>query len=183
MIFREINLPGAYEIELEKRGDERGFFARFFCVREFEDKGLDNKIVQINTSLSAQKGTLRGMHYQLSPQAETKIIRCLRGAIFDVIIDLREQSPTFGQWYGTELNAQNRKMLYAPKGFAHGFITLEDNSEVLYLVTEFYAPELERIIRWNDPRFGIQWPLEPQELSEKDKNQGDFDPSYHLSGK
>ena len=180
MIFNETPLKGAFTIELDKRGDDRGFFARLFCINEFDAVGLDRNIVQINNSLSAMKGTLRGMHYQLEPKAETKIVRCIRGALYDVILDLRQDSPSFGQWFGAELTAENRRMMYVPKGFAHGFLTLEANTEAFYMVTEFYAPEMERGIRWNDPRFRIEWPLEPAVISEKDGNQRDFDPVYHL---
>lgn len=180
MKFYETPLKGAFEIELEKRGDDRGFFARFFCVNEFTEAGLETDIVQINNSLSRDKGTLRGIHYQLAPKAETKIVRCIKGALFDVIIDLRESSETFGKWHSVELTAENRKMLYVPKGFGHGFLTLEENTEALYLVTEFYAPELERGIRWNDPYFNIKWKADPVVISDKDKNHPDFNPDYHL---
>jgi len=180
MIFTETPIPGAYVIELDKRGDDRGFFARAFCVNEFDAHGLDRNVAQINNSLSAERGTLRGMHYQLPPQAETKIVRCVRGSLWDVILDLRQGSATFGHWHGAELSAANRKMMYVPKGFAHGFLTLEDNTEVFYLVTAFYAPELERGVRWNDPRFGIRWPFEPVVISDKDRNLPDFDPARHL---
>jgi dTDP-4-dehydrorhamnose 3,5-epimerase len=181
MIFTETPLQGAYLIDLEKRGDERGFFARAFCAREFADHGLVTQIVQANNSLSARKGTLRGMHYQLAPKAETKIVRCLRGALYDIILDLRADSPTFGQSFGAELNAENRRMMYVPKGFGHGFITLADDTEAFYLVDEFYAPECERGVRWNDPRFAIQWPAEPVVISDKDGNYPDFDPAWHLT--
>lgn len=181
MKFIETPLKGAYLIELEKRGDDRGFFARFFCVNEYDNLKLDRNVVQINNSLSASKGTLRGMHYQLPPKAETKIVRCVKGALYDVIIDLRSSSATFGQYYGAELTAENRKMMYVPKEFAHGFLTLDDNTEAIYLVTEFYAPDRERCIRWNDPKFNIQWPFAPAVMSDKDKNQSDFDPKYHLN--
>jgi len=181
MIFHETPLKGAHTIELDKKGDDRGFFARFFCINEYDSMNLDGNIVQINNSLSAQKGTLRGMHYQLAPKAETKIVRCIRGALYDVILDLRLNSPTFGKWYGTELTAEkNRIMMYVPKGFAHGFMTLEDDTEALYLVTEYYSPEQERGIRFQDPRFKIEWPFEPIVVSDKDKNWRDFDPVYHL---
>jgi dTDP-4-dehydrorhamnose 3,5-epimerase len=182
MRFIETPLKGAYLIELEKRGDERGFFARCFCVDEFRALGLDERIAQINNSFSAEKGTLRGMHYQLPPQAETKIVRCVRGRLFDAIIDLRRDSETFGKWFGAELSAENRMMMYVPKGFAHGFLTLEDGTEALYLVSKFYAPENERGLRWDDPRFGVEWPIAPVVLSDKDRQQRDFDPSYHLEG-
>ena len=181
MIFNETPLEGAYTIELEKRGDDRGFFARFFCMNEYDKFGLDKNIVQINNSLSRDKGTLRGIHYQLYPKAETKIVRCVKGELFDVIVDLRKDSKTFGRWFGTELNEENRLMMYVPKGFGHGFITLHENTEALYLVTEFYAPEYERGIRWNDPRFNIEWPMKPIVISDKDQNHPDFSEAYHLT--
>jgi dTDP-4-dehydrorhamnose 3,5-epimerase len=180
VIFTETPLAGAFLIELEKRGDDRGFFARAFCEKEFRSHGLVTGFVQVNDSLSATKGTLRGMHYQLPPAAEVKLVRCIKGALHDVILDLRPDSPTFGRSFGAELSAENRRMLYVPKGFAHGFVTLEDNSEAFYFVDEFYAPQRERGIRWNDPRFGIEWPLAPRVLSEKDANQRDFDRAWHL---
>ncbi len=180
MRFEPTPLDGAYVIELDKIGDDRGFFARAFCVNEFAEAGLVQNFVQVNNSLSAHRGTLRGMHYQLPPHAETKIVRCIRGALWDAIIDLREESPTFGQHFHIELSAENRRMLYVPKGFAHGFITLEDDTEAFYFVDEFYAPQAERGIRWNDPEFGIPWPLDPVELSDKDQNHPDFDPAHHL---
>ena len=181
MIFTESPLPGAYLIDLECRGDERGFFARAFCSREFAAHQLVTNMVQANNSLSARKGTLRGMHYQLAPKAETKLIRCLRGALHDIILDLRLESPTFGQTFGADLTAENRRMMYVPKGFAHGFITLADDTEAFYLVDEFYAPDCERGIRWNDPKFAIQWPAEPVVISEKDRAYRDFDLAWHLS--
>jgi dTDP-4-dehydrorhamnose 3,5-epimerase len=180
MKFTETPLKGAFVIELEKRGDDRGFFARFFCEREYREHGLNPRLVQINNSFSTLKGTLRGMHYQLAPKAEDKIFRCLRGAIFDAIIDLRPESATFLKHFTIELTAENRTMLYIPRGFAHGFMTLADNTETLYLVTEYYSPELERGLRYNDPKFGIRWPLEPVVISDKDRNQPDFDPAIHL---
>ena len=180
MKFEETRLQGAFVIDLEKRGDERGFFARVFCESEFADHGLATRFVQVNNSLSADKGTLRGMHYQLAPKAEVKVVRCIRGSLFDVIVDLREDSPTFKQHFGVELSAENRRMLYVPKGFAHGFLTLENNTEAFYLVDEFYAPEMERGARWNDPAFGIDWPLEPTVISEKDEGHPDFDIEHHL---
>ena len=180
MIFNPTPLAGVYTIELEKRGDDRGFFARVFCTREFEDVGLVQSFVQVNNSSSAQKGTLRGMHYQLAPRSETKLVRCIRGALLDVILDLREGSPTFGQSFSAELSAENRLMMYVPKGFAHGFLTLTDDAEAFYFVDEFYAPEAERIVRYDDPRFAIEWPFEPTEMSDKDRNAPDFDPEHHL---
>ena len=180
MIFNPTPLAGVYTIELEKRGDDRGFFARVFCTREFEEVGLVQSFVQVNNSSSAQKGTLRGMHYQLAPRAETKLVRCIRGALLDVILDLREGSPTFGQSFSAELSAENRLMMYVPKGFAHGFLTLTDDAEAFYFVDEFYAPEAERIVRYDDPRFAIEWPFEPPAMSDKDRNAPDFDPEHHL---
>jgi dTDP-4-dehydrorhamnose 3,5-epimerase len=181
MIFTATPISGAFLIDLEKHGDERGFFARSFCEKEFAASGLVTRFVQANNSLSAQKGTLRGMHYQLAPMAETKVVRCIRGALYDVILDLRSDLPTFGQSFGAELTAENRRMMYVPRGFAHGLITLADDTEVFYLVDEFYGPAYERGIRWNDPRFKIAWPLQPNVLSEKDAKHRDFDPAWHLS--
>jgi len=180
MIFSETTLKGAYLIDLDKRGDDRGFFARVFCRSEFDKLSLCSDFVQVNNSLSAAVGTLRGMHYQLPPRAETKLVRCIRGALWDVILDLREGAPTFGQWFGAELSTENRRMMYVPKGFAHGFITLTQNSEVFYFVDEFYAPGYERGIRWNDAEFRIGWPIEPVVISDKDRSHRDFDPAYHL---
>ena len=181
MIFNETSLAGVYLIDLEKRGDERGFFARAFCEREFAGHGLATRFVQANNSHSARKATLRGMHYQLSPKAETKFVRCLCGALHDVILDLRLGSRTFGQSFGADLTAENRRMMYVPKGFAHGFITLVDDTEAYYLVDEFYAPEYERGIRWNDSQFAIPWPAQPVVISEKDENYRDFDRAWHLT--
>jgi dTDP-4-dehydrorhamnose 3,5-epimerase len=180
MIFTETPLRGAYLIDLEKRGDDRGFFARAFCEREFGALGLATRFVQVNNSLSAQRGTLRGMHYQLAPKAETKLVRCIRGALWDVALDLRPGSPTFGQSFGAELTAENRRMMYVPKGFAHGFVTLVDGTEAFYFVDEFYAPDLERGVRWDDPRFEVSWPIPPAVLSDKDRAHRDFDPAWHL---
>jgi len=181
MIFTETPIPGAFLIDLEKRGDDRGFFARAFCEREFAQHGLVTHFCQVNNSLSAQKGTLRGMHYQLIPKAETKVVRCIRGALYDVILDLRPGSPTLGQSFGAELSAENRRMMYVPKGFAHGFITLTEDAEAFYFVDEFYSPTHERGVRWNDPKFAIEWPIAPVVLSDKDANQRDFDPAWHLT--
>lgn len=180
MKFVETPLKDSFLIELEKHGDERGFFARTFCKKEFAEVGLDNEIVQINNSFSKDKATLRGIHYQLAPKAETKIVRCIKGGLWDVIVDLRPESPTFLGWYGIELNEENRKMMFVPKGFGHGFITLTDNTETLYLVTEFYSPELERGLRWDDSRIGIEWPLTPKIISDKDNNHHDFNEKTHL---
>lgn len=179
MKFSPLPLGGAFLIDLEKRGDDRGFFARFFCEDEFAKHGLITRFEQINNSLTSNKGTLRGMHYQLPPAAEVKVVRCLRGALFDVILDLRPHSATFGQWYGEVLTAENRRMMYVPEGFAHGFLTMEPDTEALYLVSAKYAPAAERGIRFNDPKFGIRWPAAPVELSDKDRNWPDYDPAYH----
>lgn len=182
MHFKETPLPGSYLISLEKRGDERGFFARLFCAQEFALHGLENHFLQANNSLTVPKGTLRGLHYQLEPMAETKLVRCVRGSLYDVILDLRPSSPTFGHSFGAELSEENRLMMYVPKGFAHGFLTLTDNAELLYFVSQCYSKELERGIRWNDPRFNISWPEKPKLVSERDQNHPYFEASYHLAG-
>ncbi|NWJ27279.1 dTDP-4-dehydrorhamnose 3,5-epimerase [Rhizobium sp. RM] len=179
MIFHKTPLDGARLIELEKRGDDRGFFARFFCEKEFAAEGLETRFVQINNSLSSKKGTLRGLHYQLPPSGEVKIVRAIRGALFDVIVDLRAGSPSFGKWFGAELSAENRMMMYVPRGFGHAFITLTDDTEALYLVSDFYAPDCERGVRYNDPAIGIEWPIEPIEISEKDKSWPDLNAEFH----
>ena len=180
MRFTPTPLSGAVLIDLDKREDERGFFARFFCEREFAEAGLETRIVQINNSLSRDRGTLRGMHYQLGEAAEVKLVRAVKGALWDAILDLRPDSATFGESFGAELSAENRRMMYVPRGFAHGFLTLEENTEALYLVSAFYDPARERGVRWNDPRFAIRWPAEPLVISEKDAQQRDFDPAWHL---
>jgi dTDP-4-dehydrorhamnose 3,5-epimerase len=180
MKFHPAPIEGVFTIDLEKRGDERGFFARVFCEKEFADHGLVTHFVQVNNSLSAEKGTLRGMHYQLAPHAEVKLVRCIRGSLYDVVLDLRPDSPTFGQSFGAELSAENRRMMYVPKGFGHGFITLEEDTEAFYFVDAFYAPQHERGVRYNDPKFAIHWPTEPAVVSEKDQNHRDFDPDWHL---
>jgi dTDP-4-dehydrorhamnose 3,5-epimerase len=179
MKFHNTPLDGARVIELEKRGDDRGFFARYFCEREFGASGLETRFVQINNSLSARKGTLRGLHYQLPPAAEVKVVRCVRGAFWDAIVDLRPDSPTFKKWFGLELTANNRLMMYVPRGFAHAILTLTEDAEAIYLVSAFYAQELERGLRWNDPAIGIEWPIEPIEISPKDAAWPDFDPAFH----
>jgi dTDP-4-dehydrorhamnose 3,5-epimerase len=170
MTFTEIPLNGAYLVDLDRRGDERGFFARVFDAEEFAVQGLVTRFAQINTSCSAKAGTTRGLHFQVAPHGEAKLVKCLRGAIFDVIVDLRRSSDTYGHWFGTELNDQNRRMLYVPVGFAHGFMTLQDNTEIMYPSSSPYAPDAERILAWDDVNVGIKWPLEPTVLSEKDKN-------------
>jgi dTDP-4-dehydrorhamnose 3,5-epimerase len=164
VIFTETKLKGAFVIEPERIEDERGFFARTFCEREFEARGLNARVAQCSISFNRKKGTLRGMHYQVAPHEEAKLVRCTRGAIYDVIIDLRADSPTFRQWVAVELTEDNRRMLYIPEGFAHGFQTLEDNTEVFYQISEFYHPESARGVRWDDPAFGIDWPPEDQRV-------------------
>jgi dTDP-4-dehydrorhamnose 3,5-epimerase len=170
MKFTELPLKGAYTIDLEKMEDVRGFFARYWCKNEFEEFGLDANIVQINNSMSRYKGTLRGLHFQFPPKAETKIVRCIYGTIWDVIVDIRESSPTYGKWYGTELNDNNRTMMYVPKGFAHGFQTLVDNVELLYFHSEFYSQKHESGLSYNDKTIAIDWPLPVSEISERDKS-------------
>lgn len=167
MHFIETPLPGAFLIELVKREDDRGFFARMFCTKEFDQQGLDTNFVQANNSFNREKGTLRGLHYQLEPHAETKMVKCIRGAIYDVILDLRKDSETFGKSFGAELSQDNRTMMYVPKGFAHGFQTLTPDSEILYFVSTPYAPDFERGIRWDDPFFAVKWPEQPRVISEK----------------
>jgi dTDP-4-dehydrorhamnose 3,5-epimerase len=179
MKFRSTSLSGAFLIELEKRGDDRGFFARHFCEHEFAAAGLESRYVQINNSLSAKRGTLRGLHYQLPPSAEVKVVRCVRGALWDVIIDLRPDSPSYKKWFGAELSAENRIMMYVPRGFAHAILTLSDDAEAIYLVSAFFAPEQERGLRWDDPAIGIEWPIEPAEISPKDAKWPSFDPEFH----
>jgi dTDP-4-dehydrorhamnose 3,5-epimerase len=174
MIFTETQLKGAYIIEPEKLSDERGFFARSFCVKEFENHGLNPRLAQCNISFNVTKGTLRGMHYQKYPCAEVKLVRCTRGAIYDVIVDLRTDSSTFKAHFGIRLDESSRTLLYIPEGFAHGFITLEENSEIFYQMSEFYFPQLAAGFRWDDPSFSIQWPIEPEVISERDSSYPDF---------
>jgi dTDP-4-dehydrorhamnose 3,5-epimerase len=174
MLFTEVGLKGAYLIGLEPIKDERGFFARSWCKREFEAHGLASRMAQANVSFNKDRGTLRGMHYQAVPYAEVKLVRCTRGAIYDVIIDLRPESETFGKWTGFELTADNYQLVYVPEGFAHGFETLEDSTEVTYQVSEFYNPRSEGGIRYNDPTFGIRWPEAVQVISQKDLTWPDY---------
>lgn len=176
MKFSETKLKGAYIIDVEPKGDDRGFFARAWCRREFEEAGLDTRVAQVNMSFSKDKGTLRGMHWQMPPHAEIKLVRCIGGAVYDVIVDLRQGSPTFLQWIGVELSADNRRIILVPEGFAHGFQTLVDDTEVYYQVSEFYAPEAEGGASYNDPAFSITWPLPVTTLSQKDANWPDFEP-------
>ncbi|MFP4322859.1 MAG: dTDP-4-dehydrorhamnose 3,5-epimerase [Anaerolineales bacterium] len=175
MQFIETPIPGAYLIQPEPRQDERGFFARVYCQDEFAAHGLHTRWVQNNISYNAQRGTLRGMHYQAQPYGEIKLVRCTQGAIFDVIVDLRPDSPTFKQWYGVELSAENRHMLYIPVDVAHGFQTLADATEVFYWMGEFYHPDAARGVRWDDPAFGIEWsPAKTRIISAKDQAYPDF---------
>ena len=179
MKFHKTPLVGARLIELERKGDDRGFFARFYCEREFGVDGLATHFVQMNNSLSGKKGTLRGMHYQLAPSAEVKVVRCLKGALWDCIADLRPDSQTFGKWFGAELNEDNRLMMYVPRGFAHAILTLTDDTEALYLVSDFYDPTSERGVRFDDPWLKVEWPIEPAEVSAKDRSWPSFDPESH----
>ena len=169
MNFVETPLPGAYVIEVEKHEDERGFFARSWCAQEFAAKGLDSHLVQCNVSFNKLKGTLRGLHYQTHPHAEGKLVRCTKWSLFDVIVDLRKDSPTFLKWFAVELNATNHRMLYIPKLFAHGFQTLEDETEIFYQMSEFYEPAAAKGLRWNDLRLGINWPEAGRTMSQKDQ--------------
>jgi dTDP-4-dehydrorhamnose 3,5-epimerase len=167
-------LQGAFVIDLERVEDERGFFARSFCRREFEAHGLNPNLVQCNISYNRRSGTLRGMHYQAAPHPECKLVRCTRGSIYDVLVDIRPGYSTLGRWVGYELSAENRRMLYIPEGIAHGFVTLQDDTEVFYQMSDFYFPELQRGVRWNDPAFAIAWPVHPEVISDKDAGYPDF---------
>lgn len=180
MIFHETRIRGAYVIEIEKRGDDRGFFARGFCRKEMEGHGLNPDVSQANIAFSHSRGTLRGLHYQVFPHEETKLVRCTAGAIFDVIVDLRSASPSYRQWLGVELTAEKHSMLYVPEGCAHGYLTLADNTEIFYLVSQFYSPGAEWGVRWNDPTFGIDWPaMERLVISDKDRNWKDWSETSH----
>jgi dTDP-4-dehydrorhamnose 3,5-epimerase len=175
MIFRETPIAGAILIELEPLSDERGSFARTFAVGEFAAHGLETRVVQCNTSTNVHAGTLRGLHYQLPPYAEAKLVRCVRGSLYDVVVDLRPESPTYCAWHGVELSASNLRMLFVPAGLAHGFQTLEDDTEVLYQMSEEYSAEYARGVRWDDPVFGIQWPdTDVRTISERDRDYADF---------
>lgn len=174
MIFHGTKIAGAFEICPEFLNDERGFFARVWCQREFEAHGLAGRFVQCNTSYSKAKGTLRGMHYQEAPFAEDKLVRCTSGAIYDVVLDLRADSPTFKQWIAVTLTSEQRNMVYVPRGCAHGFLTLEDETEVFYQMSEFYNSDASRGVRWDDPAFGITWPESVRVISGRDRNYADF---------
>jgi len=170
MKFTKTELEGAFIIDIQKISDPRGFFARSWCKREFEEHGITSNLAQANLSFNREKGTLRGLHYQNAPHAEAKLMRCTKGAIYDVAVDLRPDSPTYCKWVSAELTAENHRMLLVPEGYAHGFQTLEDDTEVFYQVTEFYTPETEGGARYDDPAFGISWPLDVTVLSDKDAN-------------
>jgi dTDP-4-dehydrorhamnose 3,5-epimerase len=175
VIFEPILIPGAYIVELDKRADDRGFFARGWCQREFEAHGLNPRVAQANISHNRHKHTLRGMHFQADPHGEDKLLRCTRGAAHFVVVDLRRESPAYRRHVAVSLTAANYRMLYVPKGCANGFLTLEDDTEMLYLISQFYAPGFERGIRWNDPALGIKWPVdEPAVIADKDQGWPDF---------
>ncbi len=174
MKFRQSKVPGVFLIELEKIEDERGFFARTFCKKEFLEHGLNPRVVQCSTSFNKHKGTLRGMHYQVAPHKEAKLVRCIRGAIYDVLVDLRSDSPAYKRYDAFELTADNRRMVYVPEGVAHGFQTLAPESEVFYQMSEFYEPVAARGVRWNDAAFAISWPPDERVMNERDQNYADF---------
>ncbi len=174
MIFQETEIPGVMAVHLNRIADQRGFFARSWCQEEFEKAGINARLVQCSISYNPRKGTLRGMHFQVAPHAEAKLVRCTMGTIYDVIVDLRVDSPTYKKWMGINLTAENRDLIYIPEGCAHGFLTLEDKCEVFYQISEFYHAEAARGVRWNDPAFGIDWPAEPQLMSDRDRDYPDF---------
>lgn len=175
MLFHETKLPGVFEIHLEPHSDDRGFFARSWCRKEFEAHGLNPRLVQCNISFNLRKGTLRGMHFQAPPHAEAKLVRCTRGAIYDVVLDVRSSSPAYGNWFAVVLTSSNRKMVYIPEGCAHGFLTLEDESEVFYQMSEFYNAKSARGLRWNDPVFKIAWPEKVEVISQRDAEYAPFE--------
>jgi dTDP-4-dehydrorhamnose 3,5-epimerase len=170
MKFSELSLPGVFAIDLEPFEDARGTFARTFCVDEFAEHGLETRVVQCSTSTNHKRATLRGMHLQRSPHVETKLVRCTRGSAFDVVVDLRTESPTFGQWLGVELRASSRTEIYVPQRCAHGFLTLEENTQIDYLISAVYSPEASIGFRWDDPGVAIEWPFVPEVLSERDRS-------------
>ncbi len=182
MIFNSTPLAGAFVVGQEPRIDERGFFARAFCAREFADAGLECNFVQANNTQTLRKGTVRGFHYQLPPAAEVKLVRCIAGAVFDVIVDIRPDSTTFKKSFGTRLDHDNRLMMYVPRGFAHGFISLTDDAELSYMVSAFYDPKQERGLRHDDPAFDVNWPVEVTGISAKDSAWPDLDPEFHGVG-
>ncbi|HTJ57027.1 MAG TPA: dTDP-4-dehydrorhamnose 3,5-epimerase [Devosiaceae bacterium] len=182
MKFKETEIVGCFIIEPEARGDHRGFFARLFDTEAFSARGLEERFVQFNNSLSIEAGTLRGLHYQVAPAGEVKLVRCVAGAIYDVVVDMRADSPSFLRWTGAELTAQDRLMMYVPKGCAHGFLTLTAHTELVYFASSPYSGESERVLRWNDPCLGIIWPGDPAVLSDKDRDAPDYHPDWHRSG-
>ena len=174
MILRETKLPGVFEVQLDPIPDERGFFARTWCQKEFAAHGLSPRLVQCNVSFNTRRGTLRGIHYQAAPHAEAKLVRCTKGAIYDVVVDLRPESPTLRGWMAVVLTAKNRRALYVPEGCGHGFLTLEDETEVFYQMSEFYNTESARGVRWDDPAFQIAWPEKVEVISERDRSYPNF---------
>lgn len=180
MLFSKLKVKDAYLIDLEKKSDERGFFARSYCRDEFLKKGLNTDWVQINNSLSKQKGTLRGLHFQYPPYTEVKLVRCIKGVIWDVIVDIRKDSETYGEWVAAELSEDNRSMMYVPKGCAHGFISLTTDTEIIYMVSSKYAPAHEGTLKWDDQFHKIEWPIEPKVISEKDQKTSEWDISQSI---
>ncbi|MGC1616715.1 MAG: dTDP-4-dehydrorhamnose 3,5-epimerase [Candidatus Acidiferrum sp.] len=174
MIFKPTDLPGAYIIDPERHTDVRGYFVRTYCEKEFADYGLEPRVSQCSISFNRRKGTLRGLHYQAAPFQEVKVVRCNRGSIYDVIIDLRPDSPSYKRWFAAQLDEKNGTMLYIPKGFAHGFQTLADDTEVFYQMSQIFSPEHARGVRWNDPAFSIAWPEDERIILERDRNYSDF---------
>jgi dTDP-4-dehydrorhamnose 3,5-epimerase len=175
MTFHPTALPGVWEVRIEPRHDDRGFFARSWCQEEFRAQGLNDQLVQSSLSFNTRNATLRGIHYQAQPYAETKLVRCTSGKIYDVVVDLRPQSPAFKRWIGVTLSASERNALYIPEGCGHGFLTLQDETEVYYQMSEFYHPESARGVRWNDHAFQIEWPAEPEVISARDREYPDFE--------
>jgi dTDP-4-dehydrorhamnose 3,5-epimerase len=174
VIFQETSLKGVYIVDVDRRADARGFFARTWCQKEAKELGLNPEVAQCNVSFNARRGTLRGLHYQVAPHQEAKLVRCTMGAIFDVAVDLRRDSPTYRQYFGQVLTADSRRSLYIPEDFAHGFLTLEDATEVAYQMSRMYAPEASRGIRWDDPAFAIEWPSRPEVMSDRDRHYPDW---------
>jgi dTDP-4-dehydrorhamnose 3,5-epimerase len=181
MKFTATPLQGVYLIDLQPRTDERGFFSRLYCEQEFADQGLETKFIQFNSSFTKKRHTLRGMHYQLGASAEVKVIKCIAGSLHDIVLDLRPWSPTCGKSFASELSAENRRMMYVPKGCAHGFMSLTDDVEMMYFVSAAYDAHNERSVRWNDPAFNLYFPFSPASISEKDAAARDFDPAWHLA--
>ena len=180
MKFIKTSLDGAYIVQLDKIEDDRGFFSRLYCSDDFKNMGIKKKIKQVNNSYSEHMGTLRGIHFQINPKAESKLVRCIQGALFDVIVDLRKNSVTYKKWFGAKLSSDNRKMMYVPEGFGHGFLTLEDSTEAIYFVSESFSPKHEKTLHWNDKKIGIKWPIKPKVISKKDQSNPNFDESFHI---